>query len=257
MFHVIVNCGFCEREIVRCIDSLKMQTHREWKAWVNVDRNGDDTCRNAVAAAAGDPRFDIARNERRLYPMENILRTIARSGAGPEDVIVIVDGDDWLITERAFALIAEAYARSDCWLTYGSWISDDPRAPGRWPAYEEGTVDFRAAPWLGTAVRTWKRWLFDRIDDADFRDERGRYLRLTEDVGCMFPMLEMATTARAKHIAEPLLFYNRSSDHDSGRSLADEGRRNTVYLRGRLPYAPLAEKPPFRSQTAFHSRLST
>jgi hypothetical protein len=250
VLHIVVNCGFCQRDVVRCIESLRMQTFAEWRAWVNCDRKGDATYRNAAAAAAGDVRFDIVQNERRRYPMENILRTLARSGAGAEDVIAIVDGDDWLITRHALAIVADAYARDDCWLTYGSWISDDPRQPGRWPPYPDGTTDFRSAPWLGTAVRTWKRWLFDLIDDADFRDETGRYLRLTEDVACMLPMLEMATTERARHIAEPLLFYNRGSDHDRGRSLADEGRRNTVYLRGRAPYAPL------RSQIAAARRLA-
>jgi glycosyltransferase involved in cell wall biosynthesis len=239
VFHVIVNCGFCEREIARCIGSLRAQTFGDWQAWVNCDRKGDATLRNAIEAAKGDARFEITQNPRRLYPMENILRTTERSGATEEDVIVIVDGDDWLVRPDAFAIIAAAYERDDCWLTYGSWISDDPRQPGCWSAYPEGTTDFRAAPWLGTAVRTWKRWLFERIDDADFRDETGRYLRLTEDMACMLPMLEMATTARATHIAEPLLFYNRFSDHDRGRALADEGRRNTVYLRGRAAYEAL------------------
>jgi glycosyltransferase involved in cell wall biosynthesis len=257
MFHVIVNCGFCEKEIGRCIDSLKMQTLDDWRAWVNVDRKGDGTYGNAIAAAAGDSRFDIVQNERREYPMANILRTVARSDAAAEDVIVIVDGDDWLITPNAFSLIASAYARDNCWLTYGSWISDDPRSPGRWPPYEEGTTDFRSAPWLGTAVRSWKRWLFDRIDNADFCDATGRYLRLTEDMACMFPMLEMATTRRARHIAEPLLFYNRSSSHDAGRALADEGRANTLYLRNRRPYASLSDTPNVHSQIDADSRLAS
>ena len=239
VLHIVVNCGFCEREVVRCIESLRMQTFAEWRAWVNCDRKGDATYRNAVAAAAGDDRFDVVQNERRRYPMENILRTLARSGAGADDVIAIVDGDDWLITRHALAIVADAYARDDCWLTYGSWISDDPRQPGRWPPYPDGTTDFRSAPWLGTAVRTWKRWLFDLIDDADFRDETGRYLRLTEDVACMLPMLEMATTRRARHIAEPLLIYNRLNPQNIGKVMHEEGLAMAARLRARRPYERL------------------
>ena len=34
VFHIVVNCGFCEREVVRCIESLRMQTFAEWRAEV-------------------------------------------------------------------------------------------------------------------------------------------------------------------------------------------------------------------------------
>src|SRR5207237_240985 len=93
---------------------------------------------------------------------------------------------------------------------------------------------------LGTALRTWKRWLFDLIDSRDFRDEHGRWLRVSEDLACMFPMLEMATTRRAHHIAEPLMLYNRLSHHDPKRRLAEEGIRNAAWLRTKPRYAPLS-----------------
>ena len=62
--------------------------------------------------------------------MENTIRAIRRSRAEPDDVIVILDGDDWLITDRALERIALEHEDDDCWLTYGSWISNRRRAPG-------------------------------------------------------------------------------------------------------------------------------
>lgn len=238
---IVVNCGLCEDLIGPCITSLRAQTFLDWQAIVTIDRRGDATHERAVAAIAGDERFLLVRNRRRLFPMENILRAIRRSHADPEDAIVILDGDDRLLHERALELIATAHADDDCWVTYGSWISDDPRRPGPLPAYAPG-ADFRNEPWLGTAIRTWKRWLFDLIDDRDLRDRHGRYLRVAEDLACMMPMLEMATTRRARHIAEPLMFYNRFSPHDPKRRLKNEGLRNAADLRARKPYAPLAAK---------------
>jgi glycosyltransferase involved in cell wall biosynthesis len=242
MLKIVVNCGLCEPFIGRCIESLRMQTHGEWLACVTVDRRGDATYERAVEAADGDPRIVITRNRRRRYPMENILRAMRRMNAEDEDVIVIVDGDDWLITERALARIAAEYDRDDdCWMTYGSWISNQEKHPGRWPAYADG-ADFRNERWLGTAVRTWKKWLFDRIEPEDLRDRNGRYFRISEDVACMLPMLEMATTRRAHHIDEPLMLYNRLSHHDPKRRLANEGIRNVHDIRGRRRYAALAAK---------------
>jgi glycosyltransferase involved in cell wall biosynthesis len=241
MLKIVINCGRCEDYIGACIESLLMQTYFYWQAVVTIDRRGDRTYEKAVEAAAGDPRIVITRNRRRLFPMENLVRAIRRSDAEPEDVIVVLDGDDWFITDRALERIAYEHADSDCWMTYGSWISNSREHPGRWPGYRDG-VDFRKVPWLGTAVRTWKKWLFDLIAEEDLRDAKGRYFRVSEDVACMFPMLEMATTRRARHIEEPLILYNRKSEHDPKRRLKNEGLRNIADLRARRHYAPLADK---------------
>jgi glycosyltransferase involved in cell wall biosynthesis len=239
LLKIITNCGLCEDFIATCLDSLRMQTFTDWQAQVTIDRRGDRTYERAMQARDGDERIVITRNPRRLYPMENVIRAIRRSNADPEDVIVILDGDDWLITDRALERIASEYEQDDdCWMTYGSWISNREQNPGRWPAYADG-ADFRSEEWRGTALRTWKKWLWDLVDDADFRDREGRYLRIAEDLACMFPMLEMATTRRARHIPEPLMLYNRLSHHDPGRRLRLEGERNRDDLRARPRYAPL------------------
>jgi len=241
LLKIVINCGLCEDFVGACLQSLRMQTYPYWQALVTVDRQGDRTYERALEAAADEPQITIFRNSRRLYPMENIVRAIRRSEAEPEDVIVILDGDDWFITNRALERIAFEHAGDDCWMTYGSWVSNQREHPGRWPAYPDG-ADFRTSPWRGTAVRTWKKWLFDLIADEDLRDRSGRYFRVSEDVACMFPMLEMATTRRAHHIDEPLILYNRNSHHDPKRRLKNEGLRNIADLRGRRRYAPLAEK---------------
>ena len=240
MLKVIVNCGLAEEFIGQCLGSLLMQGFGDWEAFVTVDQLGDRTAAMAVEAAGGDRRIHVTQNEVRLYPMQNLIRAIGRSGAAPDDAIVVLDGDDWLIDEHALARIAGLHAQEDVWMTYGSWVSNRPTNPGRWPPYPDGTTDFRGAPWLGTAIRTWKKWLWDLVDDADRLDQDGHYFRVTEDLACMFPMLEMSTTAHARHIPEALMLYNRYSRHDDGDAMCREGIRNMEFLRSRRPYAPLA-----------------
>lgn len=242
LIHLVVNCGLCEDYIGACLRSVRAQTVTSWRAWVTLDITGDATLERAIEARGDDDRIDIVVNEERLYPMANLLRAIDRSGAEAEDVIVVLDGDDRFIRDDALALIARAYDEG-AWVTYGSWISDRADRPGMWPAYPPGTTEFRDGPWLGTAVRTWKKWLFDRIDRADFLDPDGRPFRMAEDLACMYPLLEMATTERAKHIAEPIMLYNFGSPHDAGRALVEEGMRNAAWLRAKERYAPLRPVP--------------
>ena len=128
-------------------------------------------------------------------------------------------------------------------MTYGSWVSNVSHLPGRLPAYAEGTTDFRRAEWLGTAVRTWKKWLWDLIDDKDLRDEDGEYFSIVEDLAVMFPMLEMSGTSRARHIPDILMLYNRANPACVANTRRDEMERIAEYLRNKPSYPRLAVKP--------------
>lgn len=244
---LIINAGPCEDFIGRCLASVRAQQYSRWHATVTIDPWGDRTFDRAVAAAAGDPRISVTLNPRRAYSMANLIAGIQRADASPDAVIVVLDGDDWLFRDTALTNIAETYATHDCWMTYGSWISNDPSHRGQqrglWPAYADDTVDFRHGEWRHTALRTWKRWLWDLVDERDLRDDHGELFRVAEDQASMLPLLEMSGTARAWHIAEILMVYNRLSPHACGRTRLAEMRRNAGILRARRPYARLAERP--------------
>lgn len=247
MLKIIVNCGPCEEYIAKCLASILSQRFTDWQAFVTVDPCDDRTFDEAMTASRGDARIRIYRNHQRLFSMVNLIRAVERSAAGPEDVIAVLDGDDWFASSDSLRIIDETYRRTSCWMTYGSWVPDRPDLPadmtGMWPAYPEGTTDFRTPVWLGTAVRTWKRWLWNLIDDRDFRDGAGRYFRVTEDQAAMMPMLEMSGTARARHISEVLMVYNRSSPHACGLTRCEEMQANARYLRTLKPYQRLIERP--------------
>lgn len=242
MLKVIVNCGPCEEWIGHCLTSLRSQSWRDWEAFVTVDACGDRTYQQAQDVARYDSRISITRNEGQHFSMRNLMGGIARSNAAPEDIIVIVDGDDWLLHDDSLRIIARTYAEERCWLTYGSWVSNMAATPGRWPGYPDDAYNFRSLPWLGTAIRTWKKWLWDLVDPADFRDRRGEFFRVVEDVAAMFPMMEMSTVRRIRHIAEPILFYNRHP-YAAARVMGDEMEENTIWLRSRPKYSAV-DGPP-------------
>ena len=105
----------------------------------------------------------------------------------------------------------------------------------------------QSAQRLGTAVRTWKRWLWDLIDDRDFRDAGGDYFRVTEDQATMLPLLEMSGVDRAKHIGEVLMVYNRSSPYACATTRREEMLANCGFIRARPPYRRLAQRPDSNS----------
>src|SRR5262249_61111455 len=102
--------------------------------------------------------------------------------------------------------------------------------------------DFRRHRILGTAVRTWKKWLWNHLRDRDLRNEAGDYVRVSEDQMIMIPLLEMCGTSRAKHIAEPIMVYNKTVKYPFDQTITDEGVRNGYLIDSRPPYARLEAK---------------
>ena len=240
---IIVNCGPCAAFIEQCLRSITSQTYPHWEAYVTVDPCGDRTFERALVGQGDDARIVVTRNRTPLYSMANLVRAIARSQAQPEEVIVVLDGDDWFYTDQALQVIVNTYLRHDCWLTYGSWVPNvDDGYVGQWPPYPEGTTDFRRHPHRATAVRTWKKWLWDWLDDGDLRAADGQYFRVTEDQAVMLPLLEMSGTGRAKHIPTILMIYNRATAYSCDKIRSHELRANEAYIRSKAPYARLPSK---------------
>jgi hypothetical protein len=258
-FKIIINCGPCQDFIGTCLASVREQSWPDWEAYVTVDPCGDDTYRRAKLAAAGEARIRVHRNVRRRYSMCNLVRAIRRSKAAAEDVIAILDGDDWFADENALRTIADAYQQFDCWMTYGSWLSNvagpSGSPNGLWPAYPEGTTDFRRHRFLGTAVRTWKKWLWDQLKDSDLRSDSGEYVRVSEDQIIMIPLLEMCGTSKARHIAAPIMTYNKMVKYSPDDAITEEGLRNGYLIDRRPPY-PRLERKVHAGMTARQANLA-
>jgi len=58
----------------------------------------------------------------------------------------------------------------------------------------------------------------------------------------MLPILEMSGTARARHIDDVLMIYNRTTPHACGKLRYQEMLANCAYLRGRHAYSRLHDR---------------
>jgi hypothetical protein len=85
------------------------------------------------------------------------------------------------------------------------------------------------------------------LRDADLRTEDGRYFRVSEDQVVMLPLLEMCGTDRARHVATPIMVYNKIPKYTVDEDLAREKERNGDLISQRPPYARL--KAPVRDRS--------
>jgi glycosyltransferase involved in cell wall biosynthesis len=154
--------------------------------------------------------------------LENIYNGILGTSTELEDIIVTVDGDDWLAGIFVLSHLNRVYS-DDVWLTYGSFLpvsggyqnTCQPLSSthtfddyGRAVHNSLNSRSYRKSGALVTShLRTFKRGLWDKINIEDLKDESGKFYLVAWDLAFMYPMIEMAGS-HVKFIDRVLYFYN-------------------------------------------------
>ena len=92
---------------------------------------------------------------------------------------------------------------------------------------------------LCSHLRTYKRWLVDKIDGTDFQID-GRFYPCAGDLALMFPMVEMAGPAHARFIEDVLYLYNAVNPLNEARVFDPAPYVQTLY--DAPIYQPLADR---------------
>jgi glycosyltransferase involved in cell wall biosynthesis len=228
----------------RCIESLQAQSFSSFHAYVVDDFSDDGSDVVARGLTAGDPRFEVVRNSRRIYVAGNYQQILRRGEIDDDDVVVTVDGDDWLPDEHVFARIVEAYADPEVWMTWGSFIG--LRHGRYWRGVSDPVPDvtkLRTEDFRTSHLRTWKVFLWRAIRDEDLRGPSGEYWPGGADLAYLFPMLEMATNAHARHLPDVNYVYNFDNPLCSSTSRRDVVDRCVSLIRAKPSYPPFIRGP--------------
>ena len=182
---------------------------------------------------------EAATQSPRLGVMQNRWEAIwDRRRVADEDIVAIVDGDDWLLTRDALAKV-QAVHDAGAWLTWGSFELADGR-PGCCARY--GDDDPRTTPWRMSHLKTFRAVLFHRIQREHLQRD-GDWLQHALDLAIMFPMYEMCPPERRCFIPDILYAYNLATSHEWNAppdGLQHE-REDVAYVRG-LPRYERIEK---------------
>lgn len=233
MFRFVVPVYNAKAWVGRCIDSIRRQTIRGWKCVVVDDCSTDGTYEAAVAAASGDDRVLVVRNARRQGALANIAHAIDRHSAESKDVVVTVDGDDWLAHERVLERLLDLYRNPRVQLTYGQfrqvgsghigWCADYPDDVKMARAY-------RHHAWIASHLRTFRYGLWRRIRRRDLLDPRsGKHWEMAWDVAMMVPMLEMCAPDQVVFIPDVLYSYNDLNPLNDHK--VDVGKQRDMHRR--------------------------
>lgn len=158
-------------------------------------------------------RFRLIKNSVRNHALFNYNNMVQL--CDDDEIVVMVDGDDWLKHKDVLSYLNTIYQSDDVWLTYGRYeLANSSIVFGRpFPRdviekgdfanfFKQNNNDFRASP-----LRSFRAWLFKMVDNQLFLNENGCFFSTASDVAYMFGMLKIATN-HIYFINEPLYIYN-------------------------------------------------
>ena len=159
--------------------------------------------------------------------------------ASPNDVVLVLDGDDALSDTGALGRIDEAYRHGQyvdesvrepkwgskgCWFTYGSYrglYSEQTMAPEVQP---DGLFRPRVSSWRDGHPRTFRAFLLDYLEDEDFQDAEGLWVRKATDVGMIYRFLELSGPMHICRLTSTLYWY-RTSSHPASLDAVSKATR--------------------------------
>ena len=222
---IIVTTAYnCQDYIEKCIGSLMGQNFTDFKCYITDDLSTDNTVNIVKNMIKGDDRFILIENKVKMYQPGNYDQVIRDNhDIDDNEIIVEVDGDDWLPDSKTLSRINEVYSNPDVWIANGSFrYSNGTKG---FSSKQENFQNLRGARFTASHIRTWRAFLWRKIKQEDLKDENGNYWKVTGDLSFMFPMLEMAGEERYRFMDEINYIYNEENplnDHKIDLTLVNE-----------------------------------
>jgi glycosyltransferase involved in cell wall biosynthesis len=189
--------------------------------------------------------FILVHNLHRCSALANLYRAIY--SCQNDEIIVTVDGDDWLYGDQVLKELNEIYSLRDIWFTHGRLI-EYPSGIASWcePVPPEIIQDneFRKFK-CPSHLRTFYTWLFKKIKLEDFL-YKGNFFTMAWDMAIMYPIAEMAGFHQA-FISQVNYVYNMANQINDNKVDPQLQRDLDQFIRNRPPYMPL-EKADFEDR---------
>lgn len=209
---IIISCGRnCETYVERHMRSINDQSYQNFKHIIVNDASDDQT--SYKFRDHRGPNDIIIDNVKRCYWVENALNYLEPNIITGDEVVVIVDLDDWLMDEYVLGWVAKEYEQhKDCWMTYSRMFYHKAQRSSHWiPPYTIQNYlerNFRTSMWSFTHLRTFKGFLWRHLVPDDLKGPDGKWTKYSWDRAVLYPMLEMSSQGHVRFIPDVLYGYN-------------------------------------------------
>ena len=206
MLIIVTTFYNAENYIEQCIGSIIGQKHSDFKCFLIDDMSTDNSSKNAKHMINGDDRFTLIINKEKKFKTLNFIDVLKNENIDENDIVVEIDGDDWLPNSTVFNRVIDAYTNPNVWITNGNFKYAS--GPMGFSSPQTDFDNLRLSRFTASHLRTWKVFLWRNIQDADHKDSKGNFLSINADLAYMLPMLEMAGPNHYKYLEDVNLIYN-------------------------------------------------
>ena len=215
---------------INCLESVRHQTVRV-KSHIFIDDISLDETWDIVEEhilQVPHAPVELIKNSSRKYRLKNIDDAV--TSIDDDDAIVcLLDGDDWLSTERAVEIVQATYHENPILeYVYTNWMYSHNNQSGisrkipssSWSAYTD--------PWITSAMATFKVSAYKAIPKSNFLDHDGEYFKMGTDHAYVLPLTHMLKQKHGDYraisfIDMPLYVYQFVENAKRRRINSDEG----------------------------------
>jgi hypothetical protein len=252
--HLII--PFADRRYLeRCLISVKGQIYENYTCTLIDDCcDGRDQVNLLIELGLDLTRFRYLKTKKNLFSLRTRELGTDSLDAALSDVIVHLDGDDWLCHSQVLNTINESYSNQDIHASYGNGVSFFPKATKNpfWNFYElymskkwgyaeklnendlvepyrrlspDDIKDgWKSIPWGAFHMRTFKHHLWRSLDRTHFKINE-EYLRSSTDAAIFLPMLAAAGLDRIEFISDCIYGYMNSDNTIHAKNFIEEPER--------------------------------
>lgn len=236
-FKIIVPSFNSIHYIGKTLSSIEAQSFKDYQVCVIDDCSTIKEQRLLIADFCARNGWKPQFHDRNYGALHGLVHAVKNFDCDDDDVIVVLDGDDWMAHENVLERLYKEYSENDIWMTWGQCEKFPRGTPPM--KYAQPIPDmvidqklFRDIPFVFWHPCTFKYVLWRHIKDVDLRDIDGQYFRYYKDKATIYPMLEMAGN-RIKFVEETLVIYNLENPLNDYRTASpDEFERvNQLILK--------------------------
>ncbi len=223
------------------LDSVFGQAYSNYRVIYIDDCSSDGTAqcvKNYIDQNRHQERFTIIENEKRYGPSRN--RYIGVHLCMDDEIVLLLDGDDFLADDTVFARINHAYSNPNVWVTYSQFQTVPDNLLSNAKKVPESVIehnDYRAFGWHYHSLKTFYAWLFKQVKLQDLLYE-GKFYPISSDLAEFLPVIEMSG-GKFKFISE-VMYYATQYTHNElnvhGKSFQ---QKISKYILNEKPYKPL------------------
>ncbi len=186
--------------------SILNQTYTNYEVLYIDDASTDNTFELVDTIVGDNPLFTIRRNPKNMRRGYNTApKSLEDFFDDGEDILVFIDGDDWLAYPDTLEKLNEFYNQKDPWMTYGKMVVWKGEEDYSWPFPQNSEYPFevhqnnlyRKDLWRASHLRTFKWHLYKRMKSEDLKySKTNEYYFQAQDLATSFPCLEMCPSHR-------------------------------------------------------------